>query len=334
MTFENLSKLTQATLINEPDITSFDAIAFEPEKVKRGDLFIGRESEKIKEALARGAYAILSDRKIPVYDDEVAWLRCDNIENALIGLLRYYLMQKALEFVCLDPISLALMHKIAAKENLVFLTEGITSNFHKIMDAPPHSIVIGSDETMIQKIYPAYTIIQSDPLQKIRPFKTTLFQSSFYYHEKLYENIKIPELFLPKLEKILEFLEEKGIAYDIGKCEYTPYFYPLFVTKKLQRKPFGTTPSTLIVTQSTEYLGEIIRYIKEKSSWAKQICFVPKSTVAKCSDLPLIPYQKLSEISQLKEIEFNFAIISADLAQIVQTLKRLEKKEQLSLFQE
>jgi ferrochelatase len=333
MTFETLSKLTQATLINEPYITSFDGIVFEPEKVKMGDLFISRDSEKIKEALSRGAYAILSDEKIPVYDEEVAWLRCENIENALIGLLRYYLMQKKLEFVCFDAISLSLMQKIAHKEKLVFLTGGIESDFHKIMDAEPESIVLGSDELFIQKIYPSYIISQPGEMQKIIPFKTTLFQSSFYYNEQLYENIKIPELFLPRLEEILDFLENKTLSYDIGKCEYTSHFYPIFITRKLQIKPFGSTPTTLIVTQRADNLPQIITYMKQKSAWSKQICFLPKTVKkSKCNNLSILSYQKLSEISRLKEIEFNFAIINADLTEVVKTLKNLEKKEQLSLF--
>lgn len=333
MTFENLSKLTQARLINAPDITSFDSIVFEPEKVKMGDLFIGREPEKIKAALARGAYAILSDEKIPIYDEEVAWLRCENIENALISLLRYYLMQKELEFVCFDPVSLALMQKIAYKEHLVFLSENIETNFHKIMDAKPHSIVLGSDKNFIQKIYPSYTIITPQEMQKIVTFKTTLFQSSFYYNDQLYEHIKLPELFLPNLEKILDFMDEKSLPYDINKCEYTPYFYPLFVTKRMELKSFGSTSTTLIVTKENKILEDIVHYMQQKASWAKQICFLPKAHKSpKCNELEVIPYQKLSEITKLKEIEFNFAIIEADLKEIVQTIKKITKKEHMSLF--
>ncbi|RUM64136.1 MAG: hypothetical protein DSZ05_07785 [Sulfurospirillum sp.] len=333
MTFENLTKLTQATLVNEPSIASFDAIVFEPERVKMGDLYIGNDPEKIKIALSRGAYAILSDQKIPVYDEEVAWLRCDHIESALIGLLRYYLMQKELEFLCLDPLSLALMQKIVHRDQIIFLDNRIESNFHKIMEAEQHHIIAGSDESFIRKIYPSYTITLAQNAPKIVPFKTTLFQSSFYYKEQLFENIKLPELFFPKLENILAFLEQKGLSYDIGRCEYTPWFYPLFVTRQLQIKPFGSTPSTLVVTQTPDLLPEITAYMQQKASWSRQICFLPTDTgQQKCPDLQTVSYQKLSEITKLKEIEFNFAIIVADLTQIVQTLKNLSKKEQLSLF--
>ena len=335
MTFENLTKLTQATLVNEPSIASFDAIAFQPEKVKMGDLFIGNDPNKIRIALSRGAYAILSDEKIPVCDEEVAWLRCDNIENALIGLLRYYLMQKELDFVCLDPISLALMQKIVYRDQVVFLDENIESNFHKILDAEEKMIIAGSDETFIRKIYPAYTITSAQTTTQIVPFKTTLFQSSFYYKEQLFENIRLPELFFPKFENILAYLESKTLLYDIYRCEYTPWFFPLFVTRRLQRKPFGSTPSTIIVTKDTTYLSEIAVYMQEKAAWSRKICLLPQlDTDANCASLERMPYQKLSEITKLKEIEFNFAIIIADLVEIKQTLKRLEKKEQLSLFQE
>ena len=335
MTFENLTKLTQATLINEPSIASFDAIVFKPEKVKMGDLFIGNDPNKIKTALSRGAYAILSDEKIPVYDEEVAWLRCDNIENALIGLLRYYLMPKKLDFVCLDPLSLTLMKKIVLRNQVVFLDEKIKSNFHKIMDAEEKMIIAGSDETFIRKIYPSYTLASIQNSARIVPFKTTLFQSSFYYKEQLFENIRLPELFFPEFEKVLAYLDNKKLFYDIYRCEYTPWFYPLFVTRQLQRKTFGSTPSTIIVTKDADTLQDITAYIQKKATWSRKVCLVPHSAAdVECAGITRMPYQKLSEITKLKEIEFNFAIIIADLVEIKQTLKRLEKKEQLSLFQE
>ncbi len=335
MTFENLAKLTHAKLVNEPAITSFEAIVFEPEKVKMGDLFIGRDPQQIKKALIRGAYAILSDRKIPVYDEEVGWLRCESIENALISLLRYYLSQKSLSFVCFDPVSVALMQKVAHRDRLVFLTEDIRKNFHRLMEAAPESIVIGSDENFIRQVYPAYTIIETPTKEEVSIFKTTLLQSSFYYRNHLYENIKVPELFLPQLTKVLDFLQTREIPFDVHKCDYTPYFYPLFVTKRLQLKPFGTTPLTLIVTKDAAMLADVANYVKEKASWAKLLCVY--SHEIDTSDCPIsaaLRYRSVEEIEKLKEIEFNFAIISADPQQVVQTIKNLTKKEPQSLFEE
>jgi len=335
MTFENLAKLTHAKLVNEPAITSFDAIVFEPEKVKMGDLFIGRDPEQVKKALARGAYAILSDRKIPVYDEEVGWLRCENIESALVSLLRYYLSQKTLTFVCFDPVSVALMQKVAHRENLLFLADNIETNFHRLMDADPGSIVVGSDENFIRQVYPAYTIIEPPVENSISVFKSTLLQSSFYYREHLYENIKVPELFLPQLAKILDFLQTHAIPFDVYKCDYTPWFYPLFVTKRLQLKPFGTTPLTLIITKDAAMLPDVANYVREKASWAKLLCIYPhKVDTAHCPISATLRYHSIEEIEKLKEIEFNFAIINADPQKVVQTIKNLTKKEPQSLFEE
>ncbi len=335
MTFENLAKLTNAQLLNEPCISSFERIVFDPNRVKRGDLFIGNDIDEIKTALVKDAYAVLSDKQTNILDDEIAWLKCENIDDALIGLLRYYLMQTKLNFVCFDPIEVALMKKITAKESIIFLNSDARSNFQKILDAPQNSLIVGYEQNYLQNIYPAFEIPAVSILRPITKIKSTLFLSSFEYKDQLYENIKLPEFFLKKFENIVNFLDSKSIDYKINKCDFTPYFYPIFINKALKQKSFGATTRAIIVIKENKDLKNFINYLNKKALWAKNIlCLQKDNKYEKFENIEIVTYTKLAEITKLKDFEFNFAIINADLQNLTDLLKKRETKNEPSLFKE
>ncbi len=333
MTFENFAKLTNAKLLNKPFISSYERIVFDSSKVKRGDLFVGNDPKEIKTAISRDAYAILSDQKVNILDDEIAWLKCPNIEDSLTALLRYDLMNRNLHFVYFDKISAALMKHIVSKEEIIFLSQDAKQNFQNLYTISDNTIVISSDKKYLQNIYPKYETPDIAIYQKLEITKSTLFQSSFTYHKSFYENIKIPELFINNLEYILNYLDTKLLYYDIYKCNYIKEFYPICINKQLQIKPFGTTSLVLVVTQSNKNLKAIQNYLKEKASWAKILYFIPQENKKECLYLEnLYTYKTITQIKRLKELEFNFAIINANLHEVVNILQNLDTKEQLSLF--
>ncbi len=335
MTFENLAKLTNSTLLNEPCISSFERIVFDPIRVKRGDLFIGNDIQDIKIALKRDAYAIMSDKHTNILDDEIAWLKCESINEALKGLLRYSLMQTKLHFVCFDPVEAALMKKITSKESIIFLNTDPKKNFQKIIDAPENSLIISGDKEYLQDIYPAYELANIPILHSILKIKSTLFLSSFVYKNVLYENIKLPEIFLKKFENIVNFLDSKSIDYRIDRCDFTPYFYPLFINGDLVRKSFGSTQKALIIISDDKNLNDFINYLQHKASWAKHILFLPRKIKTNNSNkIKTISYINLTEITKLKELEFNFAIIKANPQDMAEVLKKIETKKEPSLFEE
>ncbi|HHD77721.1 MAG TPA: hypothetical protein ENK93_03675 [Campylobacteraceae bacterium] len=332
MTFENLAKLTHATLLNEPFVSSFYDIVFDPHKVKRGDLFIGRDPEDVRIALSRDAYAILSDRKLPILDDEIAWLRTASIEQALINLLRYHVMEHELQICYFDEISLALLQKIASRERLLFLDGDLQTNFQTMMRAPERSIFVSSDDNLLSKINPGYSeCLENEDLVTVKPVKSTLFLSSLHIAGDYFENLKLPALFIPRLQKVLTFMQKEQIAYDIQRCDFTPLFTPIFINRDLHIKSFGSTPTAIIAVSSDAILPEVIEYVTTSAPWAKICTFLPQKRPPD-TEIPHYHYTDLSEIGRLKEIEFNFAIINDDLQRILQHLKNYVTTEQRFLF--
>lgn len=309
MTFENFARLTGATLLNEPSISSFEKVETNPKKIKRGDLFIGDEKEDIELALHLEAYAIVSSLKLDIIDPEIAWFKATSLDEVLIKLLRFSLLEKKFRFIYLHPIEIELIKKIADKENLLFLNNDEKESYKKIINADKDSIFFSTKEEFLRQIYPEFeTLETSKSLFKID--KKSLFLTSFTHGEKSYKNIKISPLQLNYLENIVTFLDKSSITYEIQKCGFNSHLYPIFVNQNLQIKPFGKSERVLICTSDNRLLD----YLKTEATWAKTIVF------------------EFDDLSKLKNIEFNFAIIFIKYDKLIEELEKNETIEQILLF--
>ena len=88
MRLENLLALTQGTLQNQPFVSRFEGISFNAKKVKRGNLFVAFSNAEIDEAILNGAYGIIFDRPTQIADNEIAWIKVDDVDDARMGAAR------------------------------------------------------------------------------------------------------------------------------------------------------------------------------------------------------------------------------------------------------
>jgi len=314
MTFENFSRLTGTKLLNEPSISSFENIETNPKKIKRGDLFIGNDIEDIELALSLEAYGIVSTTKHKIIDNEIAWFIANSLNEVLIKILRFKLMNTKFHFIYLHPIEIELIKTISSKENMVFLDTDENERYKKIINADAQSIIFSSDKEFLNQIYPEFKSLR--PLKKtiFKRDNRSLFLSNFIYRGEIFTDIKIPPLLLEYLENVVTFLEQTHISYEIEKCTYNSQFYPIFVNQKLQIKPFGRSERVVITILDNILMDKTLTYIKAKAPWAKTICIIP------------------SELDSLKNIEFNFAIIVIENERLVKIFEKNESKEQNLLF--
>ncbi len=317
MTVENFSRLTEAKLLNKPSISSFENIEIDPKKVRRGDLFISDTKEDIKLAVKNEAYGIASTEICEIIDEEIAWFDIDSVDDVLIRLLRFNLLEKKLHFVHAQEIELELIYKIASKEHLIILNEDEKDNYKKIINADEKSFIFSSNIKLLGQIYPDFRTLPKVKTLKFNTIKSTLFLTHFTYQRLKYKDIKIPPLFLHHLEKIVSFLDENRINYDIKKCDYTTHFYPIFVDQKLQIKPFGKSDHVLICESDKSLIDQKVSYLVKSAPWAKVICF---------------ELTEFTNINELKNIEFNFAIINISYEKLITQLEKLDKKEKTVLF--
>ncbi len=314
MTFENFSRLTLAAALNTPSISSFNKVQIDPKKVSRGDLFISNSKEDIELALHLEAYGIVSEKDFEIIDKEIAWFKTTSIDDVLIRLLRFKLLEKDFRFILVDAVGLELIEKIADKKSLYFLNSSKKQNYKKIINADAKSLFFSENEEFLKQIFPEYENILKTKISVFHTIKSGLFLSSFVYKNEIYKDIKISPLFLNTLASIVIFLEKNTLTFDIRRCNFGSFFHPVFVNKNLEIKNFGKTESVIICESNKDLIEKEILYLKKNASWAKTIHFVN------------------SDILKLKEIEFNFAIITITYDKLIKKLEEIEQKKQTLLF--
>ncbi|MCD6191243.1 MAG: hypothetical protein J7K14_06900, partial [Sulfurimonas sp.] len=94
MRLENVLALTHGKVVNEPFVKTFENIVFDAARVKRGDLFIAFDEQSIESAVLNGAYGVLFDKPTQISDREIAWIKVEDINDALKRLLRFKLIDK------------------------------------------------------------------------------------------------------------------------------------------------------------------------------------------------------------------------------------------------
>lgn len=314
MTFENFSRLTLATALNTPSISSFNRVQIDPKKVSRGDLFISNSKEDIELALHLEAYAIVSEKDLEIIDKEIAWFKTTSIDDVLIRLLRFTLLEKDFRFILVDGVELELIQKVADKKQLYFLNNYEKQNYEKIINADAKAVFFSKNKEFLKQIFPEYESILKEKTSSFQIVKSGLFLSTFIYKDEMHKDMKISPLFLDHLASVVTFLEKNTLSFDIKRCNFSSFFHPVFVNKNLEIKSFGKSQSLIICESDKNLIEKEILYLKKNAPWAKTIYFED------------------SDILKLKEIEFNFAIIIITYDKLIQELEKVEQKEQILLF--
>ena len=81
MKIETLVNLTGGELINRPFISEVVFFTDNSEEVSRGSCFFATDTYAINEAVKNGAYAIITDKELPVLDKEIAWIKVDSFKR-------------------------------------------------------------------------------------------------------------------------------------------------------------------------------------------------------------------------------------------------------------
>lgn len=335
MTFENFIKIVHGSFQHQPTIKSFEKVETDPNRIKNGDLFLGNNVDDVKKAVQNGAYGIASERKLRVFDKEIAWIRVPSCEDVLIKLLRLSLLNRNVIFYNFSVVAFDILKKITTtKGAIIFLEHDYTKDFKKIINAKNSAIFISCQKDFMDKIYPSYQTFNPKKFTyPIKSRKSSLFLTSFLYQNRQYEDIKLPKIFLSKLEKVVNFLEENQLQYDIYKLDFIEHFKPIFVTKKLKPKHFGTSQSTIILEKDINLIEEELKFLLKEAAWSKIILFLPKEYKVKNIQYEkIIYYRKLEEIQKLSSETFNFILILADYNKLFQILNQINMEKQSSLF--
>ncbi len=310
MRLENLLSLVGGDLRSSPAVAQFEAIVLKPHRVRRGDIFVAYDPREIPQALANGAYAVLFEEETPVTDAEAAWIRVASLDDALLRLLRFHLLERSLIAVACDSVTLALAAQMVRDERACIVEGSVREELHRLWELPEGSRVFFEDLPRWHDVFiDAVTIPHTD--REIVVMEQTLFETSFILDGEYYERQMISPFFLPRLNRLVAWLKSNGLHYRITGMQGTSHFEPVFVGDDLRVKPFGHGSKVLIFEKDPTLVPQEIAFIGSEAKWAKTLCFVPEEHRDRFPEnRSILPYASRQDIINLLKTEpFHFALI-------------------------
>jgi len=322
MRLQNLLSLTGATLMSEPAISQIESIILQPQKIRRGDLFIAYSHSGIDEAVTNGAYAVLYEGDCTITDPEIAWLKADSLDEALIRLLRFHLLEKSLQVVSCDDVSLAVAAQMLTDERCYVLDGTVRESFYELWDLPEQSWVFVPERRSCADLFVQVHSLPPHSGVSAEIAEQTLFETSFVLDGTYFDRMQLSPFFLPFLVRLYGFAKSHGLAFRVGGMQGSPHFVPVFVNNDLRVKTFGQGGKVLIFEPDLSLLLDEIDFIRAEAKWAKIIYLVPKESVARFGDNDaFLPYESQEDImDKLKTVPFHFALIGGQDRRLLETM--------------
>jgi len=329
MRLENFLALTQATLINEPCVHSFENIVFEAHKVKRGDLFFAYNNEEVELAVANGAYGVVFDKNTQIKDNEIAWIKVDSLDYALKKLLRFKMIERETVAYECNEIILKLSLQIITESNFLTLNGDLKSIFKYLWNVEDKTTVLFCPALNDKDIFATIKTIPNTSFLPVEIVEQTLFETSFIYNNIFYERQLLSPFFIPYLEQLLHLYKTLKIDYKLKKFTPIDHFEAVFTNKKFEIKSFGTSDKVLIFEPNINLIDSQILFLQRHASWAK-IIFIAPSNIELQESENIFTYKNEKDIINiLKNNKFNFALIVGVDKSILN--KQLSNQTQLTM---
>ena len=309
MRLENFLALTHGKLINEPCVNSFDNTLFEAHRVKRGDLFFAYDVDDIETAVQNGAYGIVFDKPTQISDAEIAWIKVDDIDDAIKRLLRFKMIEKEVVVYECNEIILKLALQVITQTSFLVVNGDMRSIFKSLWHVEDRATILFCPALNSRDMFANIKTLSKTAIEPIEIMEQTLFETSFIYDNVFYERQLISPFFIPYLEELLHLFKSLKISFRLRKFTPIEHFEAVFTNKNFEIKSFGASDKVLIFEPNTSLIDSEITFLQGNASWAN-IIFVVPSAIEQPQSENVFSYKHEREIlSILKENSFHFALI-------------------------
>jgi len=316
-------------LLNSPSISFIYSFKTDVNKVKEGDLFIANNLDDIQIAVQKGAFAIITKSIYPIIDNEIAWIKVDDINTIIIKLIRYKLANFNLKAYFCNDISYELLTVFSSNEKKVKLISKDLGKFISTIDEiDGNSIIISKDIELLNKLYPNNTNFEKENFSITNLIEHSIFEVSFTYKDTYFQRIKIPSIYIEDFIRVYNFLSLN--EFDDSKLKNFNFFKPIFLDKNLTIIEFGKSNKFIIVQNEPSLINKEINYLEDKFSYAKTVYIT--STYIKNISVEQIIVKDINKIKNVIENQsFNALYISGFKFEDIQQIL-LKKEKELSLF--
>lgn len=332
MRLENILALTRGALQNDPFIIAFDTISHNARRVKRGDLFIALDPDSISEAIINGAYGIIFDRPTQITDDEIAWIKVDSIDDAMLRLLRFQLIDKQLNVFLCDKVTLGLASQMLTSNDFIVLDDDFLATFKRLWDCDEGSTILYHDGFTDKALFTTSEPMPRYEEESVEIIEQTLFETAFIHKRIFYERQTISPFFLPYLQQLLDFMDHRKIRFRLRTFKSFGHFDPVFVSAALERREFGGSDKVLIFEPDLMLIDAQMQFLRENANWARCITLLPANSTGHLETMrDTFTYDDEADIMRsLKKHDFHFALIGGVDQEIMDRYQDNEQPQQLS----
>ncbi len=327
MQISSLVDIVRGNLLNSPSISFITQIHTVASKINEGDLFISNSLEDIKYAISKGAFAVITDFKLDFYliDNEIAWIKVDNISKSLVKLTRFILSNTNNKSFYCDDISFELLSLFSpANKNTIFLTNDIKKDF-EIIKKYDNKTIFSTDSKYIKDILPLTInfMVKEFSIQNLTIH--SLFNTTFSYNGHLFYKLKLPRIYVNSFLASLEFLsilitdEISQINFDANKLKYIKYFAPIFINKNFEVVDFGKSNKFILANKNINLINDEIKFLKANYGYAKVYII---ENFKDNNDL----------LNQIEQLDFNALYVVGKSSEEIKTLLESFKKDLKTLI--
>lgn len=256
MKISSLVDITGGKLLNSPAISFVTQFHTNIKKVSDGDLFISSDLDEIKEAIKRGAFAIVLDfdTDISQLDQDIAYIKVDDISHATTKLLRFKLSNLKLNSFCVDFIAYEFIDVLLkTNKDIYFISESISS-LEILQNIEENKTLISQNEQFLYDIYPKTKKLTIKHMHFQNLIVHSIFETSFLYQGEYFYKLRIPYIYLNHLLFIKEMFKINDI--DSHKLKNISFMQPIFLNKQNQIVEYGKS-NRFIITSEHEDISEV-----------------------------------------------------------------------------
>jgi ferrochelatase len=269
MKISSIVDIVNAELQNSPAISFITQSHTNINKINDGDMFISSNKDEIIEAVNNGAFAIIYDIDLDIskLNNEIAYIKVTNINEAIIRLLRFELSNKKIKSIYCDDISYEIFNIYKDSSTTLCLGDDILQNYENINNKYDLDMLISTNKEFLTKIYPTsseFKIVHYDLKNLI---VHSLFETSFSFKDRYFYKLKLPMIYVDKFISIIEYLNINDV--DVSRLKNFKYLKPIFINQSNQIVDYGRSNMFILANKNKNINYLEVAFLQKAYSYAK-----------------------------------------------------------------
>lgn len=325
MKISSIIDIIDGEKLNSPSISFIYTFKTNASKIKEGDLFFAKDKDQIQLAINNGAFAIIVDTTITITDYEIAWIKVEDIDEAMIKLVRFKLSNYDLKVYTCDLITFDYIKtlKNSHQTNKKLISHNIESSLKILEEINNEDTLIFNNSELMHKLYPKNSTLNFEKLEVNNVVEHTIFETSFTYNDIYFSKIRVPQLYLKNFICAYNFLNDE---LDLAKLKNSSLLKPIFIDKHINQLEYGKSNKFIIVQEDLKLIEKEITYLKSKYKYAKAL-FITNTYINNFFAKQHI-IEDVKEVKEfLKTQEFNAAYIIGHNYNKLQDLIKVQENQ-------